>query len=42
MKLLVTLLLGSCFTFVFAAPTQDDKEFESWMKTTQATVGSLR
>jgi cytochrome c556 len=42
MKLLVTLFLGSCFTFVFAAPTQDDKEFESWMKTTQSTVGSLR
>jgi hypothetical protein len=42
MKLLVTLLLGSCFALGFAAPAQDEKEFESWMKTTQATVGSLR
>lgn len=42
MKLMITLLLASFFTFALATPAQDEKEYEAWMKATGATVGSLR
>ncbi len=42
MKLIIVLLLGSCFTLALALPSQDEKEYEGWMKTTGANVGSLR
>jgi cytochrome c556 len=42
MKLVIALLLGSFGVFALAAPSQDEKEFEGWMKATGATVGSLR
>ena len=42
MKLTIVLLLVSFSVFALAVPYQDEKEFEGWMKTTGATIGSLR
>jgi len=42
MKLMIALLLGSCYTFALVFPLQDEKEFEGWMKTTSTSVSSLR
>ena len=42
MKLLIVLLFA---VFAFSGsflPAQDEKEFETWMKTTNSTMGSLR